>query len=630
MKIEENEQTRYQFEIWFEYTRQAMMELKEGTLLAVKNFASNQNETHYSILEIMSIMPIHYALGENIEGYPGFVMEAARNIATDWTSQEDISQEDTTIIRCIATPTELEMVESINGRRLEMASTIPMVGSDARVLTSEASKEIVNREISPIHNEVFEVGTWLVDKSIPIYVRSEDFVRLHFGIFGFTGVGKSNFVSTLIAKLLRTANAPNNRVKMVIFDLMSEYTALLVDQLVQIPNAYLLAIGEYTLPRRVIKFLNRNNHQKERAINDLVNTTLFPKPLNNLRDLFREAFTTLLDKNKVRLYQEPTRTFGDFLRENEHTLTHGNLGGSRGIINTFIDNMETLSDQAVTPDILQAVISTINRITRTTTSESKSGVLDPYISGSRSTTQNSESNEIVKRLLSEINLSTELTATAMSNLREFRRKLNAELRRSSQRTYPENVRLTLEDIINDLNDSSHSSLYVVQSHNPDDLRDFAYRLGIELFESRRREGIISPLVSFVFDEADEFIPQKAERDSSYERSAWIVEMLARRGRKFGIGIGICTQRTRLLRTSVMAQPHTYLVSKLPRLSDRQAVQEAFGFSEEMFRQTFKFVPGNWLLASYDATGLKGIPIPIHAENANERIQNFLNRMYGQR
>ena len=626
MKIEENEQTRYQFEIWFEYTRQAMMELKEGTLLAVKNFASNQNETHYSILEITSIMPIHYALGDNLEGYPGFVMEAARNIATDWTSQESVSEEDTTIIRCIATPTELGIVESISERRLEMASTIPMVGSDAKVLTSEVSQEIVNREISPAQDEVFEIGMWLVDDNIPIYVRAEDFIRLHFGIFGFTGVGKSNLVSTLIAKLLETANTSNNPVKIVIFDLMSEYTSLLVDQLVQIPDAYLLAIREYTLPRRVIEILNGDNSQRESAINDFVNTTLFPKPINHLRNFFREAFATLLDNNKVRIYQEPTRTFRDFLRENEHILTRGNLGGSREIIYTFIDNMETLGDQSVTPDILQAVISAINQITRPTSSQSRSGGLDFYINGSRSTTRESRNNEIVERLLSGINLPTNLTPTAINNLREFRRKLEAELRSPSQRTYPENVRLTLEDIINDLNDSSHSSLYIIQSHNPDDLRDFAYTLGKELFESRRRDGTISPLVSFVFDEADEFIPQQAERDSSYARSAWIVEMLARRGRKFGIGIGICTQRTRLLRTSVMAQPHTYLVSKLPRLSDRQAVQEAFGFSEEMFRQTFKFVPGDWLLASYDATGLKGVPIPIHAENANERIYRFLTVM----
>ena len=623
MKIEENEQTRYQFEIWFEYTRQAMMELKEGTLLAVKNFASDQNETHYSILEITSIMPIHYALGDNIDGYPGFVMEAARNIATDWTSQEDISQEDTTIIRCVATPTELEVVESISGRHLDAESAIPMVGADAKVLTSEAAQEIVNREISPARDVVFEGGRWLVDNNIPIYARAEDFIRLHFGIFGFTGVGKSNLVSTLVAKLLEVANTSNNPVKIVIFDLMSEYNVLLVDQLVQIPNAYLLAIGEYTLPRRVIEFLNGDYSQRENAINDFINTTLFPKPLNHLRHLFREAFTTLLDDNKVRIYQEPTRTFGDFLQENEAVLTHRNLGRSQTSINVFIENMYRIANEPITQQLLQTVIDATNRIINGNV-ELQQRTQPTLFSEESVGVDRTAVNETLQLLLSNITIPQNgHTQTAVNNLREFRRKLEAELRRPSQRTYPENARLMLEDIINDLNDSRHSSLYIIQSHNPDDLRDFAYTLGVRLFENRRREGVISPLVSFVFDEADEFIPQQAERDSSYARSAWIVEMLARRGRKFGIGIGICTQRTRLLRTSVMAQPHTYLVSKLPRLSDRQAVQEAFGFSEEMFRQTFKFVPGDWLLASYDATGLKGVPIPIHAENANERIRRFL-------
>jgi len=43
----------------------------------------------------------------------------------------------------------------------------------------------------------------------------------------------------------------------------------------------------------------------------------------------------------------------------------------------------------------------------------------------------------------------------------------------------------------------------------------------------------------------------------------------------------------------------------------------------MFRQTFKFAPGDWLLASHDATGLKSVPNPIHVPDANERIKNFL-------
>lgn len=628
MKIEENEQTRYQYEIWFEYTRQTMMELKEGTLLAVKNFSSNQNETHYSILEITSIMPIHYALGDSTEGYPGFVMEAARNIATDWITQEDVSQEDTTVIRCIATPTELEIVESIDGRYLDNESAIPMVGSDVRVLTSEASQEIVNREISPTHDVVFEGGRWLVDSSIPIYIRAEDLIRLHFGIFGFTGVGKSNLVSTMVAKLLETATTYNSPIKVVIFDLMSEYTTLLIDQLIEISDAYLLAIGEYTLPRRVVEFLSGNSAQRENAIEDLVKTTLYPKPLNNLKNLFGKAFATLLDKNKIRIYQEPPKTFGDFLRENESVLTRGNLGRSQNTVNTFIENLYQLNDEAISQQLLQIVIEATDRIIKgeLQLQQRAQHTLFPDM---RETTSN-DVNSNLERLLSNITIPQGgHTQTAINNLREFRRCLETELQ-YRHRVYPENIGLTIEKIVNDLNDHTHSSLYIIQSHNPDDLRDFAYKLGIELFESRRREGIILPLVSFIFDEADEFIPQQPERDSSYARSAQIAEMLARRGRKFGIGIGICTQRTRLLRTSVMAQPHTYLVSKLPRLTDREAVQQAFGFSEEMFRQTFKFLPGDWLLASYDATGLRGVPIPIHAENANERVRTFLERKYGSR
>ncbi|MGF1496771.1 MAG: hypothetical protein ACFB8W_08095 [Elainellaceae cyanobacterium] len=40
--------------------------------------------------------------------------------------------------------------------------------------------------------------------------------------------------------------------------------------------------------------------------------------------------------------------------------------------------------------------------------------------------------------------------------------------------------------------------------------------------------------------------------------------LARRGRKFGLGIGISTQRIANLDVNTLAQSHTYFVSKLPR------------------------------------------------------------------
>lgn len=612
LKIEENEQTRYQFEVWFEYTRQAMMQLREGVLLAAKNFATNQNETHYSTLEIVSIMPIHYALGENVGGYPGFVMEAARNLAADWIFQEDRSQEDTTIIRCIAAPTGLEILESIRGRSLSQEQALPMVGSDVRILTNEAAQIIVNREISPTDHFVFEGGKWLVDNQIPVYVRAEDFIRVHFGIFGFTGVGKSNLVSTYVATLIHASENNRHPIKIVLFDLMGEYTVLLLDQVIKLTNAYILAIDEYALPRRVVSFLCGDTEDRENAIRDLLNTCLYPKPLYGMRSEFRPAFESLLEGNKIRIYQKPKRTIRTFLQDNVEKLTQGNLGGSRAIINTIIENLETLRENIISPQLVQGIITAIDQLIsgrlRQATLE---GVGDTAIS------------HIRQKILQNIQIADKgLTQTAINNLREFRSALQAELR-STQREYPPNVALSIDEIIENLNNPNCSTLSIIQSHDPDYLREFAYELGLKLFENRRINGIISPLVSFIFDEADEFIPGQYEKESSYAKSAYIAEMLARRGRKFGLGIGICTQRTRYLKTSVMAQPHTYLISKMPRITDRQAVQEAFGLSEEMFRQTFKFAPGDWLIASYDAIGIKGVPIPIHAKDANERIKNFV-------
>ena len=202
MSVENNELSRYEFEIWFEYTRMAMMEVREGSMVAVPNFASTDSEVKLSVLEITSLKPVHYALGDNPQGYPGFVMEAARNASQDWTAQENVSDEDTTVIRCTAIPTNLELVLPSTGRRrLDPESNIPMVGSEARLLTHDLVQEVVNRGIEPGQDDVGVAGTWVRDSRVEVLLRVEDLMKVHFGIFGFTGVGKSNVVSTLIASV---------------------------------------------------------------------------------------------------------------------------------------------------------------------------------------------------------------------------------------------------------------------------------------------------------------------------------------------------------------------------------------------------------------------------------------------
>ncbi|PLZ98800.1 ATPase [Fischerella thermalis CCMEE 5268] len=592
MKLEENDQSRYEFEVWFEYTRLAMNDIKEGTMLAVPNYATTKEEIHYSILEVTSIKPIHYAIGEDPQGYPGFVLEAAKNAAHDWTGQDDEPTEDTTTIQCTAIPTNLELLERKDGCDFQSEQNIPMVGAVVRILDTEPTKQVVNKDIDldAEKDSLFVGGKLIRDKKVETFVRIEEFIRVHFGIFGFTGAGKSNLLSTYIANLLTSPKV----VKIVLFDLMGEYTVLLLDQLLNKKiNGQILTIGKQTLPEGLFKYINQlqNFSDLNTATTQFQKYTLLPKALVSEREFVKQGLQQLIKTKAIRFYQDA------------QSLT---------IYDVFFTDAVPWAQK-------------------------------------RQKEKFNQRKEIVKKCLQQAGLTgnyqnTHFTPDLAKTIRE---ELEKELGNHTYKDFKDKgdfnnhlaklkeletttdiffaAGTTLDDVVKDLNNDKQSSLWIIQAHNSNELRNFSKRLGEKVYEERRQNGLVDPLVSFIFDEADEFIPSKTNGES-YENSKEIVETLARRGRKFGLGIGIATQRTRYLDTSIMAQPHTYLVSKLPRESDRDVVAEAFGVSKDMFRQTFKFKPGNWLLMSHDATGLKAIPVPIQTEDANQRLKEFLKTL----
>ncbi|MCS6829716.1 MAG: DUF87 domain-containing protein [Armatimonadota bacterium] len=595
IRIQEDPESRYEFEVWFDYTRQAMNLIREGALLAVPNFASDQMGSHRSILEVVSILPIHYALGENPQGYPGFVVEAARSAVRDWEEQESEPTEDVTKIRCIAIPTNLEIVERGDQTYLQEESNLPMVGARVLLLDTLSTEHVLNASL-PEGIPTFTVGNLVRDPLVGVKVSADDLLRTHFAIFGFTGAGKSNLVSTLVDKVLTTfcADEPTQEslresVKVVLFDLMGEYSVLLADWLVKAPDACLLSLTEETLPEDVLQFMEQpTNEAFSKALTALAQTTLYPRALVGRRSDFRFAWRRLLNPKgaRVHLYREKAPTLGRLVERNWNP--RGRLGKNDAQIRQQVRNW--IANEDHTPFDEESA---------------------PRLS------------EWIEQMFDSGLLSTNDAREAFQSLRDavedaFRRYI-------SPRHVHDAFQMTLGDLIGRLNDPHSSGLYVIQSHDPDRLRDFAAMLGEVMFENRRKSGKITPLVVFVFDEADEFIPQRREgAEDSYGRSRFVVMTLARRGRKFGLGIGIATQRVRYLDTSIMAQPHTYFVSKMPRQSDRQAIAEAFGISQELLEQTFKFKKGDWLLMSHDAIGLEAVPVPIHCEDANKRVEAFLD------
>ena len=581
--------TRFKYTIWFDYTRKLVNELREGDLVAVPNFATDSNGVRYSILQLVTVMPRHYALGTDIKdlkSYPGFVMQAAKSASADWTEQETESYEDTTKIICEAVPTNLEYDE--NNNRIQPERAMAMVGKDVYILTSEMTEKIFNRGINKDVENVIIVGNLIRDRNVEIYVRVEDLIKTHFGIFGFTGVGKSNLVSTLVSNLLSTGQP----IKIILFDLMDEYTGLLIDQLL-LYNGKIICLGEKTLMKPVFECVNRDSTDLDFAANTFLKNLLLPKGLKGEKAKFKPLIKELLQNGRIKILEERfTKTVEDFLNEVWPDV-EGHLRSSikKGKLNKMKEDVfgNNLKDE-LTPKLAQEFINKLGF------GEFRSQSIDS-----------------VTEVLKDSDLKERIQYTLIEPLKQ--------VVESSETQISENAKIDMKEIINDLNDENKPNLYIVTSHDPQKVRRFANNLGQYLFWNRRLKGLISPLVLFIFDEADQFIPG-TPRSESEKLSKSVIETLTRRGRKFGIGVGIATQRSAYLDTNIMGQLHTYFISKLPRKYDRDVVGEAFSLSPEQFTQTFKFQKGQWLLVSHEATGID-MPIPIQAPNAEDRIREYL-------
>ncbi|MCD6483458.1 MAG: DUF87 domain-containing protein, partial [Candidatus Aenigmarchaeota archaeon] len=423
--------TRFKYTIWFDYTRKLVNELHEGDLVAVPNFATDSNEIRYSILQLVTVMPWHYALGTNrkdLRGYPGFLMQAAKSASADWTEQETESYEDTTKIICEAIPTNLEYDENNSEEPIQSERAMAMVGKDVYILTSEMTERIFNRGINKEVENVIVVGDLIRDRDVKIYVRVEDLIKTHFGIFGFTGVGKSNLVSTIVSSLLST----DQPIKIILFDLMDEYTGLLVDQLLT-HNGKIICLGEKTLMKPVFEYVNGDSKDLEFAVNTFLKNLLLPKGLKGEKRKFRPLIKEILQNGEIKIFEETsTKTVEDFLNDIWPDVENHYGSKKKGMLNKMKNDVfgKHLKDE-LTPELAQEFINKLG------------------FGGEFRTQPIASVNDVLK----ESDLKEKLQYTLIEYLRQ--------IVESSKIRISENAKIDMQQIVNDLNDESKPSLYIV-------------------------------------------------------------------------------------------------------------------------------------------------------------------------
>jgi DNA helicase HerA-like ATPase len=407
---------------------------------------------------------------------------------------------------------------------------------------------------------------------IPIYVNFEKLIRYHFGVFAFTGGGKSNLMSNVLRRiLLHTADT-----KIVVFDISCEYTFLMLDMLAD-PNVNAKVVLEHRID----------------GVEQFFNSVVKPREYETDKRT-KAGLQAVMAQGKLGFYTKPKQ-----------------------IIPTYSQFMAELDDQRKDSVSRPHYINAIDAIHDAVRVFVESHGL-------------SENQEISEEFVSQID---EVSRNAMETFRvndksglyawATTRNAIADLfKKRSEKETKENTGLTVEGI-RELLEDKITNLVILAISDPFIIKELAISLTQDLLVRRKRRFTVKPYILVVFDEAQEFI---SSREGGIDgKCSQHVETLLRQGRKYGLGVCIATQRIAYLNTNALQQLHTYFVGTLPRPYDRALVSETFMIDKGILEKTLEFAPGEWLLSSYIATGIENVPIFIKADNAEKEVEKYLAR-----
>lgn len=578
--------SRYECRIKVEYHRDVMGLIEEGMLVAVRNFKSNSKEQRYSMMVISRVWPEHYGLkGLSEHSYYPMQFEIIQQSVNDW----DTSDKSTMMVQISALPINYDLI--LNGDeepKYEKGFTYPVIAAEAQILNREMISHMYNQRIlaklgfdaQTTTSDAYKdprIGTIQMfeslEEKIPIYLDFEAMVRYHFGIFAFTGAGKSNLLSNVLRRLL--IHQPE--VKVIVFDISSEYPFLLMDL-----------------------FADEKIHSKIILENPVTNPEQFYASVVKPReyeddDRVRKVFARIFSQRKITYYLKPESkipTYGDILEElnrlRSESLDKPHYVNALDRIRQSVVDYRTEHDLTDSRPIDELFIKELDEWGRVAVDEFKI----------------SDRSGVYAWATSRL--------TLLDNLKRAEKAMKATggldiegIRELVEKDY----RLTCISI---------SDPYVIKELVVDLAREFLQR--------RKRSFKVKPYVLFVFDEAQEFVPELGGSSGVDKDCSKMVETLLRQGRKYGLGGCLATQRIAYLNTNALQQLHTYFVGTLPRPYDRTVVSDTFTIDKQILEKTLEFAPGEWLLSSFIATGMENVPIFIKADNAEAEVEKALNKL----
>jgi uncharacterized protein len=566
------------------YDPEVVQKLSPGQLLAIPNVQNLGTKMMFSVFEIADIIPMHYSMLTLSTSQPGALRgEFMGLIDKEWKQNSK-----STWIELVASPTGYMVDFSNHEIKYERKYSPLLVGSEVMLLNKEAVRRfacfVPPKGATPSNLEAYSIGSLLgvIDDVVPFTINFTQLINFHVGVFCHTGGGKSYLTSMIVRKALHAISD----LKVVVFDVSSEYGIHLLDQLTELESRIVFS-------KRGL----RKKETKEDAARALRNNAMDfykrhvkPDALEGKENELIALVTQLFRDDKCKpMYVKP-----HYMETIAHYRTY------EGLLDSFAN---TVSDKFNANQ--QASIYANDRITTflRDSGESEEDVVDREVL------------PILDEILEYFSKAgVKQNSTVFGLVKGLQERLNQDI------SEPEELGYSLETLVKELlDDSSNSPRLFIIDEEIEASRDIATRIVDDVFKQRRTSFNLHPRIMFVFDEAQEFAPAKEDARGDTLDCSRAVERLLRHGRKYHLHGWISTQRLAHLNTSALHQIHSYFVGTLPRPYDRQLVGDTFAIDDALLERTLNFAPGDWLLASYRATNTQNVPVFFHAINNEECI-----------
>lgn len=578
--------SKYDCRVKLQYHKDIMSLAEESMVLAVKNFKNklddNSDFERYTLLVASKIWPEHFGLRAiSDHTYYPMQFEVIEQSVTDWDTDDKSSM----MIQISAIPVNYDLVanKQDNSFTYVKGFSYPLIGDTVHLLNANTVMEMYNRKVldktgwkikstsSEARKDprlgiikMFENSS----EKIPIYVNFENMIRYHFGIFSFTGGGKSCLLSNMLRRILYHTSDT----KVIIFDISSEYPFLLMDIFAD-PNIKSKVIMESPI----------------RNVDQFYISVVKPREFEEDKRV-KDGLAKIYNKDIVTYYVKPESEIPRYGSILEDLQTHKKESAGKRHYIDAIDEIHT-------------------------------GVLN-YME-TRGLNEPNFIDEDFVTFLSELASSTMETykvseKAGLYSWATTRDRLKDRIRLTKTKTSGGLTAEQIRDLV-----EGDTRLICISISDPYIIKQLAVDLSKDFLQRRKRQFKVRPYLLFVFDEAQEFVQNLSSARGIDEDCSKAVETLLRQGRKYGLGSCIATQRIAYLNTNALQQLHTYFISTLPRPYDRIIVSNTFALDLGILDKTLEFAPGDWLLSSYIATGIDNVPIFIKADNAENEIRLFL-------